>query len=451
MIPLVAPETLETNPMFAKLWKHVTTQLLDEDGSTRRVNEQRIRAWQRERVEKQRRRRASESVGVPVNEDTDGEDESWIGEKGHDVRKEKDLPEFEEVLHAVRVGKMKHEILREVLMEVSYLDDDAKLIGGELERTTQGHSQSRVPVRAKVEADLKDFTNTEFAGDEDKQHSISATEKGAQESIQEAKNLGGLRDLILIISAYIDASTAGRLSEDEEELLAENIRCFKANMPTIAAMVSSRLDHIKISLSNLASLTLEDSHSQDSLQSSTASLSETLHTLQTSLRDLRTTTLPESLTRLATTLQSLLTLQRTLLHLKLAHLETSKHGILSRHHASKIAFLSTVAQTMALKTQVMVLEARREVIMSPAADKRRRAINKKMREMQEQERDMDERIRVLEGVMGEYAALDRGERGSGEGEGFEIMKKLGRRYGEIEEEIGVVRQDIEMLERKRGS
>jgi hypothetical protein len=248
----------------------------------------------------------------------------------------------------------------------------------------------------------------------------------------------------LIISAYLDHTTPdSSVGVREEDLLAEDIDLFRANILHIAHAVSSRITTLESSLSALSDIALQSD--VDSSRESSSSLSSSLQVQIEKLNTLRTTALPSSLARLASTLHSLLSLQRTLLHLQITHLESSKHGVLSRYNGARVAFLSTVAQTMALKTQVLVLEARRDVDMAPETEEKRRLARTRFQQMEDEEREMDERLRVLEGVVGEYEGLDPGGKGAA---GVEVMTKLGRRYVEIEAEMETVKSDIEMLERK---
>ncbi|KIW74271.1 hypothetical protein Z517_12211 [Fonsecaea pedrosoi CBS 271.37] len=236
----------------------------------------------------------------------------------------------------------------------------------------------------------------------------------------------------------------------EKGLLYEDILRFKMNMGPIADAVSSRLVELESSLCVLSDIALENGYEEEDEDKSRArrtqgrlrvsqDLRESVQTQLSHLSDLRENVLPSSLTTLTATLQQLVTLQRQLLQLQVQYLETSKHGVLSRYTMSKIAFLDTVAQAMALKAQVLVLEARKDFEFSPEAERRKEVIRKKMAEVQKEEDGLDNRIGSLESVLAEYEAIDTGA---------SIMGRLGKRYKEIEEEMEGVRKDIEMLQRR---
>ena len=260
-----------------------------------------------------------------------------------------------------------------------------------------------------------------------------------------------IRDLILLVSTYLDVhfnpSLGRALPIEQEELLAEDLGMFKSNISIVAGALSSQLVTLEKSLCKLSNIALHGT-GDDASAITTPPYSSLLTNLQQQslhLHNLHTKTLPFSLTTLHSTLHTLLILQRQLLHLQLQHLETSHHGVLSRYYTSKLVFLKTVAQTMALKSQVVVLEARQELELSPEAEKRKAIMREQLETTERGEEGLDERIKILEGAVREYETLDAGGR---KGEGGDILRKLGQRYGEIEVEMEKVRIDIEMLERK---
>ncbi|EXJ54680.1 hypothetical protein A1O7_10021 [Cladophialophora yegresii CBS 114405] len=502
MIPIIRVQDLEAYPSFASTWAYITSSLLEADGSGKAANETRARARGRGRSwegigrgrgrgwygsgpapapgegggarqgEQDRRRgdgqheetREGESDGSgsesgdggeegrratdAQEEDRDGESDDTRGPHSHAVRDGEEnwsLPSssagLEELLLAVRARRMRDGILREILSEVAYLDEDEGV-----EEGSRSEKSSRIPVPAPVGTRLEydqDNTNTD-AGDESVKAASSATHGQGKGGLS-VRLPTRLRDLALIISAYLDAAAGldGRSeSGEDEDLLSEDIDLFRASISNIAEVVSLRAIASESSLSALSQLASErdvDSHL------GLSSLFSSLRVQVEKLNALRTNALPSSLARLASTLHSLLTLQRTLLHLQLRYLETSKHGVLSRYNGARVAFLSTVAQTMALKTQVLVLEAWMKLDMSPETEEKRALARARSQQMEKEEREINERIKTLEGVVGEYEALDPGGRGAA---GGEIMAKLGRRYGEIEAEMETVKRDIDMLERK---
>ena len=436
MIPLLPIEDLDANPAFSKIWKYTTTTLLENDGSSRRENECRLENWRARSIVRGDAEDGSSTAGVGDGEMHEGDsflsDEfSYAKEDGQQNGGKKSS--LEEALQEVRVERMKKQILCEVLAEVAYLSDEEKD-----NAPTEEQKKSRIPITSKS-GTLQDTTNA-LAGDEASEEATS-TELKMEDARQQTQKLFTLRDLLLIISAYLDASlndpSTKSILLEEEELLSEDIDRFKANIQTIADSVSSRLIDVESSLCELSNLAL--AHLNPASQPSPRScLSESIQSQQIHLFGLRST-LPKSLTAMHTTLQQLLTLTQTLLNHNLRHLEVTKHGILSRHQMSKIAFLDTVAQTMALKTQLLVLEARRDGEMSPEAEQRRPVLRQRMERIELEEREVDERARILEGVLGEYEAVDPGGR---------IMRKLGQRYKDIEKEMEGLRSGIGLLQRR---
>ncbi|KIX96249.1 uncharacterized protein Z520_08027 [Fonsecaea multimorphosa CBS 102226] len=414
MVPLIAAADLDANPAFARLWEFVTRELVAEDASSLGKERERERNWRWRATRKTggRRSRRGKVDGRDQERDDDEGDEEEDEEEddgdGKGNKKEKrqssDLS-LDQHLHALRVARAKRRILCDVLDDAgAYFDVSA---------VSQSQSQDKMTPEADP-----------------------------------SQSLG---ELVRVIAAYLHVnligvgSLLGEGGEDEEDLLYEDILRFKANIDPIANAVSSRLVEIESSLCALSNIALEHSDGSEDEREARAqsnmghSLSGSIQTQLSRLSDLRDNLLPSSLTTLSTNLQQLLTLQRQLLQLQIQHLETSKHGVLSRYTMSNIAFLDTVAQTMALKAQVLLLEARIEVECSPQAERRREVIREKMVEVEKEDAELDDRISVLEGVLAEYEAAD---------PDGTVMPRLGRRYKEIEEEMEGVKRDIEMLQRQ---
>ena len=463
MIPIIPAEDLAAFPDFAAAWEFITSSLLDQDSATRSTKAARGKEWARGRQESERagwndsRAPTSCRGGDDDGEDAtlgEGADDTFLGDDAHispdqvnasKGKPETNVPDFEEALRDARVVEMKGVILREVLAQLPCLPEPGT--GSE----TGHHSSSNAILLTTGRAprsEISDITNCHRGHALSKDSSIMDQQNGHPGEEQEMKppDLHALRNLILLISTYLNSSSVGAsgkaLTKKEEDLLSEDIDRFTSNLAVVADGLSLRLTALEQSLLTLSNLGLDGDTPALSLMSLLDSLEsqvEGIHTLQNA-------SLPTSLSELRQTLMSLLALQRRLLNLQLQHLETSKHGVLSRFYTSKMSFLSTVAQTMALKTQVMVLEARKEVETSSEAERRRETTKTKMEAMLEDERGLDERIRLLEGVVDEYGALDSGG-SDGTGRGVEIMRKLGRRYAEIEGDKDAVRGDIERLEK----
>ncbi|OAP55349.1 hypothetical protein AYL99_10322 [Fonsecaea erecta] len=539
VIPLLAPSELDAHPAFARLWEHVTREVLAQDASSRREERDRERRWWASRRARRAAPRGSRRGEIDGEEElsfVDGRGQ-WAGGGGgggggdgavwgyQELRRElepdeegddDDDDEYEDAdvteddagkqeerpsprlslsldqhLHALRVARTKRRILRDVLDHVAYLDlsvtgqshargqDDDEghpeasesyhPYGAEIRSRSQSqngllspastYTTAPVEMAGGTKTGMSDVTNQGL----DVQAQVARREghgtRGKTDNVSRDRLPPSLGELVRVIAAYLHGKTdgAGALSsavtQEEEGLLDQDILRFKMNISPIADVVSSRLVELESSLCALSDIAREHgdgngSEDEDETKvpgtmghtSVTQGLDESVQAQLSRLSELRDTLLPSSLAALSTTLQQLLTLQRQLLQLQIQHLETSKHGVLSRYTLSKIAFLDTVAQAMALKAQVLVLEARKELELSPQAQKRREAMREKMAVVAKEEAQLDDRIRLLEGVLAEYD--EAGEHGAG------IMSKLGRRYKEIEEETEAVRRDIEMLQRR---
>ncbi|KAH0848881.1 hypothetical protein AYO21_09551 [Fonsecaea monophora] len=437
-------------------------------------------------------------------EDDDIEDDEGSAGR-HEKHQQKPLI-LDQQLHSLRVARVKRRILRDVLDDVACLDPSAgqshseaseshlRSPGAEPPRSHQ-RSESRIPVSAATgvttapyagaggpNAEMADVTNQISNLQGQTAEANSSLTSGKTDNVVTERSPGksippDLGELVRVIAAYLHLMLDGsgspfsssssdevhsrqrglREKQDirkddklEKGLLYDDMLRFKMNIGPIADAVSSRLVELESSLCVLSDIALENEYGEEDEDKSRArrtqgrlrvsqDLRESVQTQLSHLSDLRENVLPSSLTTLTATLQQLLTLQRQLLQLQVQYLEASKHGVLSRYTMSKIAFLDTVAQAMALKAQVLVLEARKDFEFSPEAERRKEVIRKKMAEVQKEEDELDNRIGSLESVLAEYEAID---------PGASIMGRLGKRYEEIEEDMEVVRKDIEMLQRR---
>ncbi|OAL39266.1 hypothetical protein AYO20_01584 [Fonsecaea nubica] len=442
---------------------------------------------------------AEDDDGEDEGDDDDNMEDDDGSAGKHEKHQQKPLS-LDQQLHALRVARVKRRILRDVLDGVACLnlsvgqshgdasESHLRSPGAEPPRSHQ-RGENRIPVPAATGVTTAPYAgaggpNAEMADVTNQTSNLQGQTMTANSSLTRGKTDNVVTDippdlgeLVRVIAAYLHLMLDGSGSpfsssssddvhsrqrgvreqqgmrkddKEEEGLLYEDIVRFKMNIGTIADAVSSRLVELESSLCALSDIALENGHGEEDEgvgRSKSAqgrlrvswNLRESVQTQLSHLSDLRENVLPSSLTTLTATLQQLLTLQRQLLQLQIQHLETSKHGVLSRYTMSKIAFLDTVAQAMALKAQVLVLEARKEFEFSPEAERRKEVIGKKMAEVQKEEDELDNRIGSLESVLAEYEAID---------PGASIMGRLGKRYKEIEEEMEGVRKDIEMLQRR---
>ncbi|KIV83879.1 hypothetical protein PV11_05867 [Exophiala sideris] len=421
MIPPLPQATLDANPAFARAWEYVTTHMLENDASRRSLHDERTRKW-REGVIAERRTIGSE------------EDEHGHDADGHTLGSNEAQTEdvnLEEELRKARVSRVKMEVLKEVFRDIAFVD-----------HLDQIHDQA-----AMEEGQKMDFK----------------TGVSLQQDVGPPSKLSGLKDTLLVISAYIDTCCQRTPSSiglaDGELLLADDVALFKENIGVVAEAVGTRLVELEREMSDIAALAGRNEmekqyadtdqvdtdavntsgHEQGPAQSSQKqSLVSTITTQQGHLAALNDT-LPTTLTTLSSTLTTLQSLHRDNLSQQIRALETNKHGVLSRWTTSRAQFLASVAKAMSLKTRIMVLEEQDNLQQSLPTE----AIAEKMVGLDEQETELDRRIDALSDLLGKYEDLDTDPR-----RGVDVLRTLGRRYGEIEGEVGFVREDIERLGRQ---
>lgn len=412
MIPPLSASTRDANPIFAKLWKHVTSELLDTDASRKSENEVRARLA----IVPESSTRGTEIQGVDSHEGRTKSD-------GQKIRFENELQEF-------RARRIKVEILRSMLQDVAYH------VEGKGESQTRTPSPFRHRTTRLEDEDIDDGIS---------QQSIPSVSAKVVE--QEQKISSETRDLLLLTTAYLDlhseADAAKQLTFEDEELLVDEIARFKADIPAISSAVGTRLLELESSLTRLTCLAGVEGCSPPSTQllyspssDQTTSLVSTLTSQTTHLSHLRSITLPNSLATLTQKLQLLLKSQAQQLQSSLLRLESSKHGVQSRHAQSRASFLATVAATMDLKARVLVLEKRR--VLEAGREENGEWVRTKLDALTDQEIELEDRIVELVRVLAEYEAVDPELR---------VMKALGSRYCEAEREMERVKRDIERLER----
>lgn len=454
MIPPAAQATFDANPAFAKVWQFTTAELLNADGS-RKVDGRREREMDDERQQGRKRTRRKpwretnadegerRSYGVHGGDgDEDGLDDEDEYEEQEDDRSDetgdgagagdgddeigsdskgrsRKQPDLKVQLHAVRLRWAKTEVLRQVLAGTAYHGQSHNDSHGQ----RQGHGHG------------------------------AANDNHDQEMPAEQ------RDMLLLMSEYLRVHTSvkgqrsvtseGALSAEDQHLLSADFDRFNENMHTIAASVGARLVTLEKQLREVAALADPDTDPNTDTTTTTTinsnmnhddTLFSTLTRQTTHLNSHLPAKLAKSLTTLTSTLSTFLRLQRTLLEFQIPHLESSKHGILSRHAQSKAAFMAAVARAMDLKTRVLVLEARAR--LDDLNGGRAAYWKIKGAELQKEEARLDARMEVLKGVVDEFESVD---------PGLGVMARLGTRYACIERDGEVVQRDIRGLEgRRRG-
>lgn len=416
MIPPVSPQTWEQNPQFAQLWKHLTTQILDLDGSRKSLNE--ARRWHRhpssDDVHSGNGR--NDSNLSEDHNDHDEDDEDSHGGDGLTNEQQKtnkaEKKDIEQQLEDLRVKQAKREILTFSLDQVAY-PTDKLLRQGLAPEGCHSHDSLTGPA---LSAEIK--------------------------------------DVLLLVSASLDTSRnrypkpsstdpATQIDMDDDTLPQEDRDRFLANMDTISDAVSRYLITTERRLAELAALaTTSDTTiamTHPSQQASGSQGSSDLYSLiaaQTrQMTQLRTTRLPTSLATLHETQARLQTEQTRALQTMMTRLEKTKHGVETRHGLARAAFFAAVAQTMDLKVQVMLLEERERHALAGA--KTTQWVATRLRELRAEHARLDASIDALKAVCGEYEAVD---------PGINVMPALGARYRDVELEIQTVKADIERLQ-----
>lgn len=419
MIPPLSTSTVDSNPLFAKLWKHVTATLLDADASRKSENEARARPFP-----------ASEGNSTL---ETDSHDVAGEGGLKSNIKK----TTIEQQLHELRIGRMKLEILRSTLQDLAY----------HMEVKSESQSQTRIPRASRqCPATLEEKNINDPMSD----HPPSP---GSAKAVDQDQQISSdLRDLLTLITAYLSLSSdepnaMDQLTLEDHELLADEITRFKVDITSISSAVGTRLLEIEGPLTSLASLAAVKSYSlastkqpmynQDSDHTAPLSLITTLTPQTTHLSQLRGSALPNSLATLTKNLHTVLRSQAQQLQSSLLQLESSKHGVRSRHAQSRTTFLATVAAAMELKAQVLVLE--KQIVLDTSGQETREWVRTKLNVLTDKETELEDRILELRAIVAEYEAADPELR---------VMGTLGERYQQVEAEMERVKRDIERLERE---
>lgn len=250
-----------------------------------------------------------------------------------------------------------------------------------------------------------------------------------------------LRDLIFVIASYVaDAGKLG-LTNDEHAMMREDVQPFRLSLDETSEALGRSLSSKHEALASVAALATEalstsriprhDARCISSYsQAHPPDLSSQIGMLTSSVNHLRTQRLPSAQYEATNSLILLLRSQAQYLRHLIRYLEQRKHGAEARHLVARAQFLSTVAQGLEAKTKVTYLEQRRD-IYSPQL---RQKLASKMNELDEEEVTLVARRRDLQAALDEY-----------EDAGGDVMRKLGKKYAEVEDEIEEVKRDVKRL------
>lgn len=267
--------------------------------------------------------------------------------------------------------------------------------------------------------------------------------------------------LATVILPYITHSPT--LTPDEHALLYPELARFRTDyLAQLGEAVSQHLTALSTRLTTTVSNTLgalppqlQDNglpHGNATTATTTdASLAHHLQTLTHYNHTLLHIHLPLTLLTLtASSTTNLETHAQHLLQVTLPELEQLTHGARPRHLLGRAAFDAAVARGLGCKAGVAVLEGERDL---DGDDGGVGTFAGRMHELDEEKRGFRLRERQLKGILAEYEEAERSE-GAGMGKGMQeemgVLKRLGRRYGEVQRGIGEGRGDVDDLLRKIG-
>ena len=241
---------------------------------------------------------------------------------------------------------------------------------------------------------------------------------------------GDLQNIVLVVASYIaDAARLG-LSDDEHQLMREDVTVLHERLEEVTTALSVYLKDQSRVVTSIASEAAVSQQSQTHSRAGSRDLPLLIESQASHLRQLKDHDLPKSIYETTNSLNSLLQLQSDHLHLLIRHLEQRKHGADARHLTAHAQFLSTVAQGLEAKTRVTYLERKRD-LYSPEL---RRALLEQSKSLDHEDWNLQKRTQELQIALSEY-----------EDAGGEVMRTLCKKYGEIEKEIEEIKSDVDQL------
>jgi len=234
------------------------------------------------------------------------------------------------------------------------------------------------------------------------------------------------RTVMPLVAEYVDMGFVAATEEEVEDLLAEDLNTVRKNMDKVGKAVSDQLaewERVLVAVAEAARL----EHAR-SMSTSLAAIVEEQTGRQ---RELREKTVPTALYELTNAWTTLARLQSEHMQLLIRDLEVTNHGVVSRYHIARAKFLNTVAQGLQGKCQVMGLEARNELY----SEEKRTWLAEKVTESDDESQTLESRIQKLNAVLDEFETA-----------GGDVMRTLGQRYKEIEDELDAVKADVRRLE-----
>jgi len=273
--------------------------------------------------------------------------------------------------------------------------------------------------------------------------STSVTDQGSEETPLPHE----LLDLVLVIATYLSESRLLNLSSEAHKFMTPEVGLFKSRLPdAIAPALSCRVIQERDSLRHLAGLTNQTSTGSQAISSKASSaqclpLYATLSSRRANLSENQTRTYPAAQTNLVNTLADLLTKASTHHSQLINALESTSYGPVSRHTATRSSHLATVAEGMAAKMQVLLLQARLGIYggSDPARRARVQSALKNylahLRSLVSGGGDLKRREAALQVALREYDTPD-----------LERLRGVAKRYAALFGEIKIVKAEIARLQ-----
>ncbi|KAK5102404.1 putative alpha-1,6-mannosyltransferase mnn11 [Exophiala xenobiotica] len=405
MLPPTPSSTLEANPHFATLYKHLTEDILAPDGSTL----SKVKQYDVVSAQLSEARQAVARDGILLHA---LEEIALTGNSNADP--ESRLPRPTNTNTARARARQGHE-------------HDAFDLPPELRELVYN-------VTAYLSASLDPFTAQTLPADTD---DLMADE------------LSTFQQHLPTIAKAVST----HLADTESSLAALATASFLDSHPSPSSSLPHHKPVEKPSSSSLSAI-LSASHNPNPAHHSQSHFSATLLPLPLPLP------LTHPLKSTTATLTTLLTAHTSTLQSAIRTLELTTHGTTSRHTASRAIYLASVSRGIELKARIMRLEHEKALYGDEDVTGR---LEREGDTLGVEERRLARRERELRALLGEYereggrAAGRIGSDGGGdgarrgekeEGTGEDVFRALGERYAEVEKELEGVKRDIGRLETK---
>ncbi|KAI9837637.1 MAG: hypothetical protein M1838_004779 [Thelocarpon superellum] len=237
-----------------------------------------------------------------------------------------------------------------------------------------------------------------------------------------------LAEVIPLVAARLTT----RLSDEDRDLLQDDVDFFMDDISEIGRLVSDRLTQDVVSLSSVVSR--DDTRTSPDQHPSARHPAEEITSRRAHIAELETD-ISRSRTSIANTTSSILELYTALLERSIRILEQTKLGTMTRGVKAQSTHLAAVAQ--ALDSKMLISKAETESqIYTPAA---RNALQSYSGHLQRTQTLLHERIQAATSLLRQYQGVS----GGGEGEGE--MMPLVARYKALLEDGAALKADLARL------